>query len=107
MADFALPGNSSPILPLASDRINRQRIGVDTSSLKHGDDGSAQSSRSTWSETMTEVNERPYYVAHAAKIADQAVKATDPEVAAIYRRWPRAISTLLSYLPSPAPPGKA
>lgn len=35
---------------------------------------------------MPEVIERAYYVARAAKVAEQAEKATDPEIAAIYRR---------------------
>jgi hypothetical protein len=35
---------------------------------------------------MPEVNERAYYVTRAAKVAEQAEKATDLEISGIYRR---------------------
>lgn len=53
----------------------------------------------TWSETMTELNDRAYYAGRVEKAAKLAATATDPEIAAIHRRMADSYLELIELTP--------
>ena len=62
-----------------------------------------ESSRLTWGKTMTDLNDRDYYAARAAKALALCEAAADPEIAAIHRSMAHSYFELAGLAPAQWP----